>query len=189
MEIPAKLKQPLLEFLKRYHSISSETIFPDIPGAVSYWNTKQSMSFLNRQGLQKCREERYVEAEEIFDKCLTIDLNPGFLTNRGIVRYNLEKWNDACSDYSKAIQIIESEGRWTGHNALGLAYFLRGITMMRFKQWEGALSDLASARENKQDVVACFGQIHQSLDDYERVTEQRLPDSIREILTGEGKTE
>ena len=51
--IPAKLKTPILMYLKQYRAISSETLFPDIQGAVRYWHDNHSFLFLTMDANKK----------------------------------------------------------------------------------------------------------------------------------------
>ena len=184
LKVPSELKIPLLQYLKQYHAISSETLFPDIHGAVRYWNANQSFLFLIREAEQKNKENKFEEAVENYDKCLSLSIapDPGVLTGRGIANLNQEEWQFAKEDLSKAISLFEGDWKWSGSSKWGFALFLRGVTHMHLQHWDDAFSDLQAATNKNFKVANEFRKHFKSVAEFENEYNLCLPTIIKELL-------
>ena len=112
--IPAPLKQPLLEYLRKFHDISAETIYNDIHGFIrnqsihknSYIEfyiglTLQYRGFNAKTDAE--RKEHYKDAITYYDS--TIELNPesnSAYNNRGECWLHLKEWKKAREDLMTA---------------------------------------------------------------------------------------
>ena len=112
--IPAYLKQRLLEFLRRYHDISAETIYNDIHGFIINQNIHQKASKEFYLGLtfqiRGFNAETLVNKQEEYRKAIThydlaIKLNSEIRVayhNRGECWLHLEEWEKAYKDLTIA---------------------------------------------------------------------------------------
>lgn len=114
VSIPACLKQPLLEHLRKFHDISTETIYNDIHGFIRYQNIHQSAYVQFYMGLTsqlraretKSWEEKhgkYKESIEHYNEA--INLNPDIdqaYCNRGECHLHLQEWEKAIKDLTIA---------------------------------------------------------------------------------------
>ena len=105
--IPANLKQILLEHLRKYHSISTETIYNDLHGFIRNQDNHESayLEFYKGFACQSsafkattCEEKQkeYKNAIEHYDKA--IKLNPGIdmaYCNRGEALLHIRNWKKA----------------------------------------------------------------------------------------------
>ena len=96
ISIPTKLKQPLLEYLRKFHDISAETIYNDIHGFIRYQNIHQSadvqfyMGFMVQKSGREAEspEEKraiYKKAIEHYDEAINLnsEIGQGLLQPRG----------------------------------------------------------------------------------------------------------
>lgn len=108
--IPANLKQILLEHLRKYHSISTETIYNDLHGFIRNQDNHESAylefykGFLRQSSAFKAttheeKQKEYKKAIEHYDKA--IKLNPEIdmaYCNRGEALLHIGKWKKARKD-------------------------------------------------------------------------------------------
>ena len=126
IKIAARLKIPLLLYLKQYHAISSETLFPDIQGAIRHWNANQSVLFRLHEADRKNTQKQFDEAAKIYNECfsLSVDLDPSMLVNQSIFQIQLEGLEKVPhDDLTKAIMIIKNDWRWHHGEIWGFALF------------------------------------------------------------------
>lgn len=191
--VPAKLKLPLLLYLKQYHAISSENLFPDIQGAVKYWHDNQSFLFWIREAEQKSKDGEYAKAVEIYDKCLSLSLeeDPRVLIDRGVAKFNLNLWKPSCDDLDRAISLYDQDWKWTGYSGWGFALFMRGMTFIQREQWAEAIQNLNTAKDKGYKVATEFHKHFGDITAFEDEYGLSLPDNIKEVLTNcevEGQT-
>lgn len=108
--IPAHLKRYLLEHLRKYHGVTTETIYNDLHGFIKHQYRHQSaytefykgFSHQDRGNKTKTLEEKHKEYKksiEHYDK--SIELNPDVgssYCNRGEALLHLRKWEEAKAD-------------------------------------------------------------------------------------------
>ena len=110
--IPADLKQKILERLRKFYGISTESIYNDIHGFIRYRNihhkayVQSHLGYLvhDRADTAKSPEEKkraeYEKAIEHYTRA--VNLNPdlgGIYCNRGEARLHLKAWEDARKDF------------------------------------------------------------------------------------------
>ncbi len=183
VEIPAKLKVPILMYLKLHHGMSSETLFPDVQGAISYWQSNQSPLFLQFRADKKRLEKQFDEAIEIYDRYLMAELDPQVLLGRAIANCNLECWDPAYDDLNKAIVLFEVDWRMRAPSPWGIALYLRGIVFLLRKQWDDALEDFSVAKEKGCDVATEFHNDFKCIADFEKANGLHLPSKIKNVVT------
>ena len=106
INIPKDLKLPMLNYLRKQHGISSETIYNDLHGFIRYQRVDQRAHEELYIGRTDQSEKRYPQAIEHYTKA--IELNPQMARayyNRGNANSALEEYEEALKDYSKAIQL------------------------------------------------------------------------------------
>ena len=115
--IPADLKQSLLDYLRKFHDISTESIYNDIHGFISYQNIHQSayVQFSMGRTLQfKADETKSPEEKQAKNKKAikhyneAINLNPDIgetYHNRGWCWLNLHEWKKAAEDLAIALNM------------------------------------------------------------------------------------
>ena len=108
--IPANLKQPMQEYLRKYHAISSETIYNDIHGFITNQKIHQEASKAFYLGLTfqyrgyhakpgPEKDQAYKEAIAYYNRA--IELNSEEVAaygNRGECWLHLEEWDKAGAD-------------------------------------------------------------------------------------------
>ena len=115
--IPADLKQSLLDYLRKFHDISTESIYNDIHGFIKYRNIHQSayVQFSMGRTLQfKADETTSLEEKQTKNKEAiehyneAINLNPDIgeaYHNRGWCWLNLREWKKAAEDLAIALDM------------------------------------------------------------------------------------
>ena len=185
IKIAAELKIPLLLYLEQCHAISSETLFPDIQGAVRHWDANKSVLFRIEEAIQKNLNNKFDEAVEIYSECLSrsLDMDPWMLVNRSIAKFNLKNWQDSCDDLTMAITIIENDWRWHHDATWGFVLFFRGMAHIQSQGWDEALQDLNAAREKNFDIVNEFHKRFNSIADFESDLDFTLHDDVKIVLS------
>ena len=111
--IPATLKESFLKYLRKYHDISTETIYNDIHGFIRNQDIYQrgSLEYYAGMTFQKRgynartyveRQEQYTEAIKHYDQ--SIELQPMYgddYTYRGECWLHLGKWDEAREDLNE----------------------------------------------------------------------------------------
>ena len=112
--IPADLKQPLLEFLRKYHNISPETIYNDIHGFIINQEIHQKTSkefYLGRMfqirgfniEIPADKPEEYEKATTHYSRAIELGLKEANVYgNLGECWLHLEKWKKAMEDLTIA---------------------------------------------------------------------------------------
>lgn len=108
--IPAQRKKRLLEFLRKYHNISAETIYNDLHGFIKNQNIHHTTNkeFYIGVTFQRKADDAKTESEKqdaykraITHYCRSIELNPEYANvyyHRGQCRLHLEEWEKAGED-------------------------------------------------------------------------------------------
>ena len=108
--IPTKLKQELLEYLGKFHDISTETIYNDIHGFIRYQNIHQNayiafslgLTFQYRGIKAETPEVRQMEHEEAikhYNRSIEMDPNNVTIINRAECWLHLGEWDKAREDF------------------------------------------------------------------------------------------
>ncbi len=139
INIPKDLKLPMLNHLRKYHGISTETIYNDLHGFIRYQSVHQSAYAEFYAGLTCQNKEDYPKAIKHYDKA--IELNPQMVqayNNRGNAYSSGGEVDRPIADYNKAID-IDSE--------FALAYFNRGNFYSDKGAYDRAIEDYSKAIE------------------------------------------
>ena len=134
--IPADLKQLMLEHLRTYHGISTETIYNDLHGFIrnqdihggAYTQFYKGLACQNRGDQNTISEEKQKEYEESIEHYTkAIDIKPDFANaynNRGNAYGDKGDYDLAIEDYTKAIQFNPNYAE--AYNNRGIAYGDKG---------------------------------------------------------------
>ena len=171
--ISANLKQPLLEHLRKYHSVSTETIYNDIYGFIRNQSIHRNAytEFYRGFACQKRGDEAttsekkqkwYEEAVKHYTQATR--LNPDNVNayyNRGNAHSNLRDYKSAFDDYTHAIE--HKPDFADAYNNRGMVYFRQG-------ELKRALDDYTHAIEidpNLGNAYCNRGEIWLHLEEWE----------------------
>ena len=145
VEIPAELKEEVLQYLQKYHGIFTETIYNDLHGFIRNQdihgdaNTSfyRGLACSNRGDKAKSKEEKlkeYDKAIEYYDKAIEFkpDLAEAY-NNRGCTYSDKGEFDKAIEDYNMAIELDPRSAN--SYNNRGAAYIKKG-------DFDNAIKDL-----------------------------------------------
>ena len=139
INIPKDLKQSILDYLRKCHGISIETIYNDLHGFIRYQNVHQSAYEEFYAGLTCQNKGDYPKAIEHYSRA--IELNPRLVeayNNRGSAYQDIGKFNQAIADYNKAIEMNPNDTD---------AYYNRGNAYLEKREVDRAIGDFSKAIE------------------------------------------
>ena len=181
ISIPSEMKQPFLEYLRKYHGITTHAIYSDIFGYIQNQEKHQTAYTEFYIGLTFQEKGKYEEAIEHYNEATRI--NPQDATaynNRGVAKGELGRPEEAIADCNEAIRInpqyaLPYNNRGTAKLALGWhhdaiadcdraihinpqyadAYYNRGTAKVALGRQEEAITDHNEAiRINPQHAAA-----------------------------------
>ena len=134
--IPGNLKQWILQNLRKYHNISTETIYNDLYGFIrhqgihggaytQFYRGFASIERGNEATTITEKQEWYAEAINHYTQ--SIQLDPNQITaynNRGLAYSYLKDYNSAINDFHRAIEINPNYA--DAYNNRGVAYIRQG---------------------------------------------------------------
>ena len=114
--IPSALKQEFLTYLRKHHDISTETIYNDIHGFITYQNIHENnyiafymgLAFQDRGFKAETKEKRkkeYRKAIKHYSTSIEINPHPITITNRAECWLHLEEWDKAREDFRTGISM------------------------------------------------------------------------------------
>ena len=144
VSVPQALKQPVLDYLRKYHGITTHTIYNDIFGYIQNQAKHQTAYAEFYIGLTSYKKGKYEEAVKHYDQAIRINPQNGTTyTNRGAARASLGQHNDAIADYDQAIRLNPQEAT---------TYYNRGNVKGKLGRHKEAIVDFDEAiRLNPQD--------------------------------------
>lgn len=155
VSIPANLKQPLLEYLRKFHGITTESIYNDIHGFIKYQNIHQNSDVQFYIGFLIQKRAREVES----------------------LKEKQKKYKETIKHYNEAIKLNPDFG--------GVIYCNRGEAWVHLKNWEKARKDFTIAQEMDVDIVDSFRTDYkEGVKEFEKETNIKLPSDLAEILGG-----
>ena len=106
VSVPQALKQPVLDYLRKCHGITTHTIYNDIFGYIQN-QAKHQIAYAEFYiGLTSYKKGKYEEAVKHYDQAIRINPQNGTTyTNRGAARASLGQHNDAIADFDEAIRL------------------------------------------------------------------------------------
>ncbi len=168
--IPKELKQPLLDYLRNAHGISTETIYNDLHGFIKHQHMHQSAYAEFYKGLT--HDENGNDEQAIKHYTKSIELNPQALpsyNNRGNAYQRSGDFNLAIKDYNKAIDLDPS--RPEAYINRGVVYSKEGKFDLAMQDFNKAI-DLDSSRPeayvNRGVVYQRSGDIDLAIKDYNK---------------------
>ena len=156
--VPSDLKRPILEHLRRYSNISSQTIYNDLHGFIrSYeingsWYVEFSRGlFLQQRAATECRPEAsrnlYERSYRHYTRSLESTPNAVTYNNRGLVLAALNRVQEAITDFTFALQV---------NPEYFVSYFSRGNMKALLSRSEEAIADYTQAINLKTDYEEAY---------------------------------
>ena len=175
--ISANLKQPLLEHLRKYHSVSTETIYNDTYGFIRNQSIHRNAytEFYRGYACQQRGEEATASEkkqkwyeEAVKHHTQAIELNPNLAEayhNRGAAHEQRSDYQSAIIDFDKAIELDSN---------YGYSYSARGYVHGRRGDYELAIKDCNRGIEldsKNSFTYSARGEVYYGMGDYERAIE------------------
>ena len=136
-KIPAEMKLPILDYLRKYHGITKASIYNDIHGFIRQRATiKQTLIDIGHAA-NRFNIGDYAGAINAFDRILRTDPETAITyLYRGNAYYYLDRYQQAVDDFTAAIE---------RYPTLAMAYNNRGLCYYDTEQYEDAIADLLEA--------------------------------------------
>ena len=172
--IPANLKQPMLQHLGKYHSISTETIYNDLHGFIRNQDihgdayTCFYKGFACRNRVDKAttvnlKQKEYERAIEHYTKAIELKWDfHGAYNNRGLAYHDKGDFDRAIEDYNMAIKLKPDYAG--AYNNQGLAYHDKG-------DFDRAIKDFDTAIQLMPGLVEAYnnrGNVYRKKSDFDR---------------------
>ena len=155
--IPAGLKQKMLEHLRKFYGISTESIYNDIHGYIRYRNIHRKAYVQSHLG------------HLVHDRADTAELPE---------EEKQAEYKKAVDYYTKAISLNPD---------FGGIYCNRGEARLHLQEWEDARKDFTIARNMGVDIVVSFHiDYKKGIKEFEKKTGIELPSDIAKMLEGDG---
>lgn len=180
----AALKQPMLAHLRKYHGVSTETIYNDIHGFIRTRDIHRSAYSEFYRGLTcqesvsgasplEERQAAYAKAVAHYTDALTFkpDMAEAY-NNRGTVYSSQDMFDLAISDYTAAIE-LELDFHVAYYNR-GAAYLLKSdydSAIENFNETIRVNPDFPDAYYNRAAAYLFNGELNSAITDYTRVIE------------------
>ena len=168
IQIPKEMKQPLLDYLRKYHGITTNTIYNDLFGYIQNQEKHQGAYTEFYIGLTSHKKGKYEDAIKHYDE--TIRINPqhaATYNNRGNAKHALDRHEEAIADYTNAIHLNPQYAD---------VYNNRGTAKSALGRHEEAIADyneairlnpqLAEAYYNRGDAKSALGRHEEAIADY-----------------------
>ncbi len=140
IKIRKDLKSPMLDYLRKHHSIFPQSIYNDLQGYIKHqtrhheaYNHLQRGVFCTIEAFFAGSTDKYDEAIRHYDKAIV--LHPEFSQSyreRGMAYSNKEDFGRAVEDLTKAIELDPD---------FSVFYTERGFYRIRTSDYDGAISD------------------------------------------------
>ena len=153
IKIREDLKEPMLDYLRKYHGIFPQSIYNDLQGYIKH-QKKHHEAYKNLWQGGHCTmdgffvggKDKYDEAIGYYDKA--IELHPEFAQayhERGMAYSFKEEFSTAVADLTKAIEL---------NSDFILSYIERGFNRIRIEDYDGAISDYNWVIERSPSATA-----------------------------------
>ena len=150
INIPKCLKQSILDYLEKYHDISTKTIYNDLHGFIRVQDLHQSAYTEFFKGLTCQNRSQHDRAIEHYTEA--IDLKPDYTeayTNRGVAYAEKGDFDRSIEDHNTAIQLKPDFVE---------AYTNRGAAYSKQGDYDCAIADYDKAIELKPDFEAYYNR-------------------------------
>ena len=188
--IPADLKGTMLDHLRKYHDISTTTIYNDLLGFIENRRIHKSAYTEFYKGVT-CQEradstKNLTEKQEWYDKAIVhytaaIDLNPELAEayyNRGLAYANKGEFDAAIQDFNKAIGLNPEDANT--YNNRGAAYKDKGefdLAIQDFNKAIGLNPEDAKAYNNRGAAYANKGEFDAAIQDFNKAIDLNPEDA------------
>ena len=174
VSIPKKLKFSMLDYLRKYHGITNETIFNDLQGFIRAQDLYYESYTAFYKGDTFAHQQKYDEAICYYTECIRLrpEISSAPYEHRGDAYHRKGDLAQAIRDYDKVIKL----------DPTGTAYFKRGVIFLKQKKWKKAKSDFRNARDAGTNVAFTFILRYQGIANFERQHSVEVPEKIRAIL-------
>ena len=171
--IPKNQKQSMLQHLRKFHGISTETIYNDLHGFIRnqdihgdvYTHFYRGVAYGNRGDEATDIKEKQKEYEKaITHYTKAIELNPNFAEahcNRGLVYANKDDLNSAIQDFNTAIELNPNFAE---------AYYNRGFAYNNKGDFDTAIKDFDTAIHLNPNYMEAYnnrGCVYNSKGDFD----------------------
>ncbi len=144
--IPKNLKEPLLEYLRRNHNVSTETIYNDLHGFIRQQKLHEQAYRELHLAITYHREDNPDLNHAIDHYTQAISLNPRLdhaYCGRGGALFSNGDIQRAIQDFNKALEIDETHS---------CAYTNRGKVYLQLKNFDDAIRDFGRSIELNRDL-------------------------------------
>ena len=179
--IPAHLKKLILEHLRTYHGISTETIYNDLHGFIRnqgihggaytrFYKGVACQKIADKATTSEAKQEEYEKSIEHYTKA--IELKPDYAnaySNRGNVYSARNDYDRAISDFNTAIQLKPNFAEFYSNR--GIAYQKKGDNDRAIADHNKAIAlrpNLAGAYVNRGVCYKSKGEHNQAIEDYNK---------------------
>ena len=206
--IPAYLKAPVLNYLRKYHGVSTNTIYNDLHGFIKHQDLHKNAHLALSQGMKSHHDRNWKKAIRHYNEAL--QSNPQYpwpYYNRGLVYQSQHDYSRAIEDYNKAIE-FKPDFREAYFNR-GLAYYdngqhefalqdfnraiqldprlykyycYRGLAHLALQDWDATRSDLTTANNLGIDIVAASHERYPTISHLEEKIGAAVPEDIANML-------
>ena len=197
--IPADLKGAMLDYLRKHHDISTQTIYNDLQGFIENRSSHRSAYTEFYKGVT-CQQHAAsardrAEKQQWYDKAVVhytaaIDLNPEFTeayTNRGVAYGNKGEFDRAIQDYDTAIDLNPQNAE--SYNNRGITYADKDKFDRAIQDYDTAIDlnpELADAYTNRGNAYGKIGELDTAIQDYD--TAIALNPELADVYTNRGNT-
>ena len=176
--IPADLKLPILEHLRKSHGISTETIYNDLHGFIinrsihegAYTQFHKGRASYKRADAARNWNEKLTWYERaVVHYTEALELKPDFpegYNNRGTVYADAGDFDRAIQDHNMAIELKSDYA--SAYNNRGIAYYSKGNFDRAIRDYHKAIelkSDYASAYNNRGIAYSKQGELEKTIQD------------------------
>ncbi|MDE0315867.1 MAG: tetratricopeptide repeat protein [Candidatus Poribacteria bacterium] len=182
--IPKELKLPVLNYLEKYHDISTKKIYKDIHGFIKwlggYFDPMleygKGVSCQNRAGLENNMQEKlkwYEKAYEHFTEALKLksDFTEVYI-HRGAVFRDVDQFDPALKDFNVAIEVAPEFP--SAYNERGRCYAKIGDTEKALNDFNIAIdldSEKADFYNNRGITYKDMEEVDLAIQDYSKAIE------------------
>ena len=168
--IPKEMKQPLLDYLRKYHGITTNTIYNDLFGYIQNQEKHQPAYTEFYIGLTFQDKGKYEEAIKHYDKAIrSYPQDADAYNNRGNAKFALGLHRDAIADCDRAIHL---------NPQFAAAYYNRGAAKLALGLHHDAIADCDraihlnpqynAAYYNRGTAKHALGRHHEAIADYDQ---------------------
>lgn len=182
--IPGHLKQQILGHLKKYHGVSTETIYNDLHGFITNQSIHESAYTEFYRGLtyqlEGDKSQDTAEKQAAYEKAIVhytraLELKPDLpevYTNRGNVYRDIGELDKAIVDYNSATELDPNDAN--AYNNRGNAYFDKNEIDKAIEDYNTAIElkpDYDDAYYNRGNAYHVKGNITKAIEDYNKAVE------------------